>query len=83
MIIDVNFHDDVPIPPGVMLQALRHLVHSLESNLQGKARAPFISMGGVVENGCFTFWLHFHTEEQEQIACKAGLERKPSSDRDE
>jgi len=83
MIIDVKFHDDVPIPPAVMLQALRQLVHSLESNLQRKPDAPFISMGGELENGRVTSWLHFHTDVREQFACKAGLEGKPSGDRDE
>ncbi len=83
MIIDVNFQDDVPIPPAVMLQGLRHLVHSLESNLQRKPNAPFISMGGTLEKSCATSWLHFHTDVSEQLECKAGLGRNASSDRDE
>jgi len=83
VIIDVNFQDDVPIPPAVMLQGLRHLVHSLESNLQRKPNAPFISMGGMLEKGRAIFWLHFHTDMEGQLECKAGLESDSSGDRDE
>lgn len=83
MIIDVNFQDDVPIVPAVMLHGLCHLVHSLESNLQCKPNAPFISMGGVVEKGRAIFWLHFHTDEDGQLECRVGLDRDLSGDRHE
>lgn len=83
MIIDVTFTDDAAIPPAVMLQALRHLAYSLESNLQRKPNAPFIGMGGAIEKGCFVSWLHFHTDPQEQAECRDGVAAKPSGDQDE
>jgi len=88
VIIDVTFQDEVSITPAVMLQALRHLTHSLESNLQRKPNAPYIAMGGSLEKGWVICWLHFHTELAEQLECRAGrahedLDRKPLGDRNE
>jgi len=74
MIIDVTFQDDASITPAVMLQALRHLAHSLESNLQRKPNAPFIAMGGSLEKGSVICWLHFHTDAEEQEQCRNGLD---------
>jgi len=89
VIIDVNFQDDVAIPPAVMLQALRQLVFSLESNLKRKPNAPFISMGGSFQKGNCACWLHFHTDAPGQLQCQliaevaSGLDDEPSGDRDE
>lgn len=74
MIINVTLQDSVSITPAVMLQALRHLAHSLESNLQGKPNAPFIAMGGSFEKGSVVCWLHFHTDPDEQEQCRNGLD---------
>ena len=73
MIIDVTFQDDRSITPAVTLQALRHLIHSLESNLKRQPRAPFIAMGGSLDKGSVICWLHFHTDPKEQAECRSGL----------
>ena len=73
MIIDVTFQDSVSITPAVMLQALRHLAHSLESNLQRKPNAPYIAMGGSLEKGSVVCWLHFHTDADERAECRKSL----------
>jgi len=82
VIIDVNFQDDKAIPPAVMLQALRHLAHSLESNLQRKPNAPFIAMGGSFQKGSFACWLHFHTNADGQRQCQAIAEATGEMDDD-
>ena len=89
MIIDVHFQDEAAIPPAVMLQALRYLAHSLDSNLQRKPDAPYIAMGGSSQKGHFECWLHFHTDVAGRLQCQlimdivSGLNDEPSGDRDE
>jgi len=78
MIIDITFQDEVSITPAVMLQALRHLTYSLESNLQRKPGAPYIAMGGSLEKGSVVCWLHFHTDAAAQAECRTGRQSEES-----
>jgi len=69
VIIDVFFEDAAPIPPAVMLQALRFLTFTLESNLKGRPIQAALLMAGSMENGRHIRALHFHTDGKGRPVC--------------